>query len=213
MTRPKILPCILLLISQLLISIRTVLIQKIIQENDVSPWLMTGFNGIFGFFIVLFGFYPIANFIPEHTFLSLHENFCSSILLAFHSSAIILLFLVYLPIACVYNCCVTGTIMATNSVGYPIVEMVSGSISWIIDLIIYHAFNGKFILKSDEKFGEKWSKYSYFRLIGSITFIMGGVIYLKIIKFPFFKYPTPSVTKISLSDSAFETNFKLPITI
>ncbi|EAY08973.1 hypothetical protein TVAG_486200 [Trichomonas vaginalis G3] len=207
--KAKLLPTILQLIAQLIMSIRTIIIQKILHENDVSPWLFTGIDGIYGFLLVLFGFYPIANFLPEHSFASLHESFCSSILLTFHSLTIILLFLIYIPITCVYNGCTTGTIMTTNAVGFTIVEMISGSIAWIIDLIIYHAFNGKFILRSDEKFGVRWTDKSYFRLIGSLTFLLGGAIYLKIIKFPCFKYPAASVTKINISETPSEVNFEV----
>lgn len=99
--------------------------------------------------------------------------------------------------------------MTTNAVGFTIVEMISGSIAWIIDLIIYHAFNGKFILRSDEKFGVRWTNKSYFRLIGSLTFLLGGAIYLKIIKFPCFKYPAASVTKINISETPSEVNFEV----
>ncbi|EAY04530.1 hypothetical protein TVAG_244310 [Trichomonas vaginalis G3] len=152
-TRLKLLPSLLQLASQLFISIRTVLIQKVSHENDINPWFLTGFDGIFGFLIVLFGGYPLAYFLPEKSFSSLHENLCSSALLTFHSISIIILFLIYIPITCIYNASITGTITTTNAVGYTIVEMICGSINWIIDLIIFHAFNGKFILEADKKFG------------------------------------------------------------
>ncbi|EAY00696.1 hypothetical protein TVAG_189120 [Trichomonas vaginalis G3] len=212
--KPKLLTSILLLFAQLFMSIRSVLTQRILHNNDVSPWLLTGINGIYGFFLVLFGFYPIANFLPAYSFKSLHENFCSSVLLTVHSTSLIILFLIYIPISFTYNVCITGTLMTTNAVGYTIFEMISGAAGWIIDLIIYHAFHGKFILKADEKFGTKWDRYSFFRLFGSLIFLMGGAMYLKVYRFSCFKYPTASVTKIEMStDSSFELNFKIPLNV
>lgn len=212
--KSKLLTSILLLFAQLFMSIRSVLTQRILHNNDVSPWLLTGINGIYGFFLVLFGFYPIANFLPASSFKSLHENFCSSVLLTVHSTSLIILFLIYIPISFTYNVCITGTLMTTNAVGYTIFEMISGAAGWIIDLIIYHAFHGKFILKADEKFGTKWDRYSFFRLFGSLIFLMGGAMYLKVYRFSCFKYPTASVTKIEMStDSSFELNFKIPLNV
>ncbi|EAY22152.1 hypothetical protein TVAG_093260 [Trichomonas vaginalis G3] len=210
----QLLPTVLQVLAQLCFSIRTLILQKMLHENDVSNWLLTGISGSYEVIMILFGFYPISYILPEKTFSSLHEDFCLSWKLTTSSLSIIILFIVYIPITCLYNSSVVGTIMTTNGVGYTLVEMISGSIGWVIDLIIYHFFKGRFILKSHTKFGVNWNSYSYLRLIGSLTFLLGGVIYLKIIKFPCFKYPSPSVRRITIDQStgnAYPAEVKLEV--
>lgn len=162
-------------------------------------------EGIYDFLFILFGFNPIAYILPEEHFYKLHENFCDSFMMAMHSAKILILFLIYLPICCVYNGCVLGTIMTTNSVSYTIVEMIGTSLGWIIDLIIYHAFNGVFILPSEKKFGAQWTKYSYLRLVGSVIFLIGELIYMEVIKFKCFSYPKSDVRMMShVTDSSID---------
>ncbi|EAX99794.1 hypothetical protein TVAG_175630 [Trichomonas vaginalis G3] len=104
------------------------------------------------------------------------------------------LFLIYIPISTTYNGCLIGTIATTNAITYTIIEMIGSFLTWIVDLIIYHGFHGKFILHSNGKiFGTKWTKYSYLRLIGSVIYFIGFLIYSGVIKFKCFTYPQSNV--------------------
>lgn len=192
---------ILQIVAQLAHAFKTNTEQKIIHYNDVCPWWLTGVEGIYQFAFILFGFDPIAYLLPEAKFESLHEDFCSSFMMAIHSGTILILFLIYLPICTTYNGSLIGTIMTTNAITYTIVEMIGTSIGWITDIIIFHGFHGKLILPSNGMvFGTQWTKYSYIRVIGAVIFFIGFLIYSGIIRFPCFTYPEANVRLIPIQN-------------
>ena len=203
----KAFPIILQIISQILYATKSIFEEKILHNNDLSPWWLMGVEGVYGFFINLFIVYPIVYVIPlNKNTKGIHENFCESIYMAFHSKAVIALIFIYIPFSCLYNGSIGGTIQTTNSINYTIVEMIASSLAWIVDLIIYYGFKGKYIIpcynedfKSITK-GIQWTKLSWMRLIGSIIFLFGELTYIGIIKFSFFRYPDSNVKIITLNE-------------
>lgn len=197
-TKLNLIAVVLQVIAQIIQSTKSTIEQKLLHENDICPWWLTGVEGCYDFLFIFFIFNPIAYVLPEKTFNKLHENFCDSTLMVIHSKIIVILFFIYFPISCLYNGCVLGTIMTTDSISYTIVEMIGTSIGWIIDLIIYHGFNGVLFINSNKTFGAQWTKYSYLRLVGSLIFLFGELIYMSVIKFKCFDYPEAKVRRISI---------------
>lgn len=171
--------------AKFVIAIRLLTLQKITQNNDICPWFI---NEISGFIP-----YPISYALPANRFQSIHEDFCTSCLM------FIPLFILYLPVTGAHNALNINTIMLTSGVIFSIIEMLAGSLDWVIDIIMYHGFNGNFILKhfAGLKFGLEWTKYGYLHVLGTVTFLFGGLVYMKGIKFPCFGYLKSNVSLIN----------------
>lgn len=193
---------ILQLIAEFVFAMRTLILQKIMQHNDICPWFITGINGIYEFLCILFMIYPISYLLPESKFQTLNENLCESFMMFVQSSELIALFIIYLPFTMVYNSSVIGLIMMTDPSFFTIFEMFSGSVCWVFDILIYNVFNGKFILEHPlgMKFGQPWTKLSWLHVLGSLTFIVGGVIFIQMVRFPCFEYPQSNVTTFKIQE-------------
>ena len=181
---------------------KTTFEQKLMHNNDLSPWWLAGVEGIYQLFVMFFMFNPLSYLMPaKGEFSGLREDFCEAITMVCHSKTIMVLFAVYTPIACIYNGTLIGAIMVTNGISYTLVEMIGTSIAWIIDIIIFHGFDGKFILPSGGYvFGVKWTDMSYLRLIGSFIFFFGLLIFIKVIRFKCFVYEDPNVKIVKIED-------------
>lgn len=192
--------------AEFVLAVRGLILEQIMHNNDVSPWVICGLSGVYEIILILFVFYPISFYLPSKNFESLHENFCSSSAMFIHSTQLIILFLTYLVVTALYNVCNIYTIMMIDALFYTIFKMFSGSVIWLCDITIFYAFNGKFILDNEagKKYGQSWSKLDYLRVIGTVIFLIGGLIFLSVIKFKCFEYPQPNVTtlKMSLSDDS-----------
>ena len=194
-------------------AMKSIFEQKLVHENELSPWWVAGIEGVYQMLIMFFVVNPLTYCIPtSSSFVSLREDFCESITMVCHSSKLLGLFAVYLPIVCTYNGCLVGTIMTSNCVSYTLMEMIGTSIAWIIDIVIYHGFDGYFILPAYNgyKYGVEWKKLSYLRLAGSLIYFFGGMIFMKLIRFKCFEYESPNVSLIQMRKFD-ESNEEIPV--
>lgn len=193
-------------IAQFLYAAKALSEEKILHNNDLHPLWLMGTEGIYEFLITLFMIYPITYELPTNKYTkSLHENLCKSFVMAFSSKNVIILLFIYIPICAFYNGCIGGTIQTSNSVNYILMENIGSSIVWIIDIIIFEGFHGKVFFPCydseliEVKKGSAWTKYGYMRIAGLLIFLIGELIYINVIKLPYFKYPEADVKIISMN--------------
>ncbi|EAY07660.1 hypothetical protein TVAG_273440 [Trichomonas vaginalis G3] len=187
------------ILAQLALSIKTILEEQILHQNDVHPTWFCGVIGIYETVIILFMVYPIVNFIPGKTGAGLSENFCDAIKMIGHSKVLIIEFVLFPLIELFYNVGILGVIFSTSGIHKIVFEMVYTSFAWFIELFIYYAMKGNvFGLAKD--MGAKWDKYSPMRLVGIVLIFIGSLLYSKTIKCKCYEYEQADTQVFRLSE-------------
>lgn len=186
------------IIAQSLFAAQVIREEQILHKNDVHPMWLSGVEGVTEFLMILFMLYPILNFMPEKFGEGLTEDLCSACMMVYHSKKLIILFSVYVFIACFYNISVMGVEYMTSGIHFLVTENVVRCLSWFIDLLIKYAMNGSIFGLTDNTYGTSWNSWSYMRFAGVIIILSGSFIYIKVAKLPCFKYEDPNIKIINL---------------
>ena len=187
--------------AQFVSATKSVFEQIITHETDISPACLCGMEGMIEMVVIMTIAYPILYWIPVSS-AGLHEDLCDAVMMVIHSKVLSVLFFVYPMISCFFNICVIGVIQLKNGATYTVLEMANTCLVWLIDLVIYYVFDGDVGVASD--MGVKWSHYSYFRLLGSLTVLIAALVFIRVIKLPCCRYETPNVARIPLRPGDFD---------
>lgn len=187
--------------AQFLSATKSVFEQIITHETDISPSCLCGMEGLIELVVLLTIAYPIVHWIPLSS-AGLHEDLCDAVMMVINNHVLSVLFFVYPIISCFFNICVIGVIQLKNGATYTVLEMSNTCLVWLIDLIIYYGFDGD--IKIAQNMGVDWTKYSYFRLVGSITVLTAALVFIRVVRLPCCQYETPNVARIPLRPGDFE---------
>ena len=158
-------------------------------------------EGIIEFVIITTILYPALYWIPV-TSAGLHEDLCDAVLMVINNKVLRVLFFVYPLISCMFNICVIGVIQLKNGATYTVLEMSNTCIVWLIDMFIHYVLHGDIGIASG--LGVEWTKWSFFRLVGSLTVLTSALIFIRVIRLPCCRYETPNVARIPLNTRDFD---------
>jgi len=141
----------------------------LLQEIEMEPLEIVGWEGVYGTVISCLVALPIVNFIPG-TDCGSFENSWDSVLMIAHSVPLILVEILDTVGMLLYNyfaMCVTQDLSAMHRT---VLETLRTLFAWVIDLMLFYIF-------TNGSLGEPWDRGSWVQLLGFTILVTGTVVY------------------------------------
>ena len=172
---------VLVLIAQVIQGAQTVVEEYLLSDLDTPPMRVVGFEGVWGFLIMVLIACPLAYLIPGSDYSpmphnSLENTYDTFVCLASNGNliAVVVVYCVAILLLNMYGMCITEEF---NAINRTIFEAIRTGGVWAINLVIHAIF-------PDSPFGEYWCKWSYIELLGFVILIFSTLIYNKVIVIP-----------------------------
>ena len=192
-----ILGLLLILLGQVVGAVQFVLEEWLMNECDVTPTLLVGWEGVWGvgYFLILapvLSYTPTVNDDGELASASTiwHENFAETWDQLKNSTDLIILTILSMIALLVYNLVGNMVTKQLSAIMRSILESCRTLGVWVVSIAIYY-----FTPYHDSKAGEKLTYWSILELVGFILLVYGTAAYKEIV-------PIPGVTKAPASADA-----------
>ncbi|KAJ5068511.1 hypothetical protein M0811_02444 [Anaeramoeba ignava] len=172
---------ILVVAAQVIQASQIVIEEFLLKDIKVSPLLIVGLEGFWGFMVTTILCLPIVSVLPGSDGDGVHENTKDSFIMMGNSGALTGLVIAYVLAILGYNMFGMFVTFTFTAVIRTILEAMRTLCIWIVDLIIYYGIS--------VYYGEKWSKWSYLEGAGFILLVLGLFIYNEVLHLPGLKYP------------------------
>lgn len=173
---------ILVLVAQVIQGAQTVVEEYLLSDLDTPPMRVVGFEGVWGFLIMVLIACPLAYLIPGNDYSpmpnnSLENTYDTFVCLASNGNlvAVVVIYCVAILLLNIYGMFITDEF---NAINRTIFEAIRTGGVWVVNLIIHALF-------PDSPFGEYWCKWSYIELAGFAILIVSTLVYNKVIVLPF----------------------------
>lgn len=138
------------------------------MDIGAPPLLLVGMEGLWGTLICVTILYPIAYFSPGEDHGSYENPFNTYAMIA-NSKAIQTMFIFYFFSILAYNILACLVTFMLNSVWHAILDNFRPITVWATSMYIYYEISNKF--------GEKWTSYSWLQLLGMMVLLYGTAVY------------------------------------
>jgi len=175
--------------SQLVQASQIVVEDFLLHDMTASPILIVGLEGLWGTITTCLVFLPLTQNINSVEGNGVHEDTIDTLLMIKNNSTLLIFVTVYVIVILLYN--VTGMFVTniTSAVVRTILEGLRTLCIWVVQLIIFYSIRGSKYGKEHSSLGEEWTIWSWMQLSGFLLLFTGMLLYNKIIRLPFFKYP------------------------
>jgi len=153
--------------------------EKVMKKVFIPPLLLLGIEGIVGLTAMCTVVFPLLMFLPGVDVGGSQENIWDSLAMVRNSSTLIALFSVYLVCVSTLNCCGVYCTKVLSGVHRALVQTgLRTMVIWTAGILLFYHSHGTY--------GEPWSGFaSYMELFGFILFLLGSMLYSKMIDLPF----------------------------
>ena len=183
----------LILLGQVVGAVQFVLEEWLMNECDVTPTLLVGWEGVWGmgYFLILapvLSYTPTVNDDGELASASTiwHENFAETWDQLKNSTDLIILTILSMIALLVYNLVGNMVTKQLSAIMRSILESCRTLGVWITSIVIYYGWH-------DSKSGEEWTNWSYLEFVGFILLVYGTVAYKEILPIPGVSKPAPQI--------------------
>lgn len=188
--------------SQLIQASQIVVEDFLLHDMTASPILIVGLEGLWGTIITMAVFLPIIQNIGsvKDEGNGVHEDSIDTLIMIGNDTTLLVWVILYVIFILLYN--VTGMFVTniTSAVVRTILEGLRTLCIWFVQLIIYYSIRNIPYGHEHSTLGEEWTPWSWMQLSGFLLLFTGMLLYNKIIRVPFFKYPeeipVPAAAKI-----------------
>ena len=176
--------------SQIIQASQIVVEDFLLHDMTASPVLIVGLEGMWGTIITCTIFLPIIQNIGGEEGNGVHEDTLDTFIMIGDNPTLLGFTILYIIVILLYN--VTGMFVTniTSAVVRTILEGLRTLCIWIVQIIICYSIKGTDYGNKHSSLGEEWTFWSWMQLSGFLLLFTGMLLYNKIIKVPFFKYPT-----------------------
>ncbi|EAY08120.1 hypothetical protein TVAG_497440 [Trichomonas vaginalis G3] len=183
--------------SQLIQASQIVVEDFLLHDLTCSPVLIVGLEGMWGTIITCALFLPIIQNMKGPEGNGIHEDTLDTFIMIKNNTVLIIFVIFYVLVILLYN--VTGMFVTniTSAVVRTILEGLRTLCIWIVQLIIYYAAPRSYFNKHPD-IGEALTPWSAMQLAGFLLLFTGMLTYNKILRMPFFKYPTDGQPKVDV---------------
>ena len=182
-----ILGIVLILIGQFVAACQMVVEEKLLKGKNFAPMHIVGLEGIFGVIAMVVVVLPLLFVIPGDQPCPLkyndYENSIDALIQISNSVPLIIYCVLYLLSIAFYNFFGLSVTKYLTCVHRTLIDACRTIVVWAFELILHAC---------DNRYGEKWTRYSWIQVIGFVLLILGTLFYNAIIKFPCFVYTEPA---------------------
>lgn len=174
----------LVLCGQVVQASQLVCEEFLMKEVDLPPMQIVGWEGIWGTLMMFVIVYPVLWFIPgqDHGH---GEDIVDTLAMIGNSHVLFALVVIYFFSCATFNA--TGIAVTANlsAVHRMMLDASRTILIWIFGLWVYYCYD------STSSFGESWTQYSPWQLVGFVVLVAGQAVYGEVLKLPGFDYPEP----------------------
>lgn len=153
--------------------------EKVMKKVFIPPLILLGVEGIVGI-VVFCGFvFPLLMYLPGEDVGGSKENIWDTLAMIRNSPDLVSLFAVYLVCVTTLNCGGVYVSKILSGVHRSLVQTgLRTMVIWAVGICLYY--------KTQGAYGEPWSGFSsYVELLGFVLFLLGSLLYSKMIELPF----------------------------
>ena len=191
--------------SQIIQASQIVVEDFLLHDMTASPVLIVGLEGMWGTIITCTLFLPIIQNIGGEEGNGVHEDTLDTFQMIGDNPTLLGFTILYIIVILLYN--VTGMFVTniTSAVVRTILEGLRTLCIWVVQLIIYYSILGTDYGNKHSTLGEEWTDWSWMQLSGFFLLFTGMLLYNKIIRVPFFKYPDTVIDQAKKEDKIDDT--------
>lgn len=159
---------VLLLVGDIIMSIQGILEEKYLKDVDLHPFVMVGFEGIFGFLMCLTVIFPIINSI-KGTDCSMYENVFDGLVMMGQSGLITMWMVLQFITISLYNVLCLTIAKYLSAIHRTLFDAIRTIFVWGSMVIINW--------RAGDPYGEKIELFTWVELIGFVFVVLGMFIY------------------------------------
>lgn len=184
--------------SQLIQASQIVVEDFLLHDMTCSPVLIVGLEGLWGTIITCTLFLPIIQNMTGPEGNGIHEDTLDTFLMIKNNTTLIVFVIFYVLVILFYN--VTGMFVTniTSAVVRTILEGLRTLCIWVVQLIIYYTTKNTDYGHKHPDIGEALTPWSAMQLAGFLLLFTGMLTYNKILRLPFFTYPSDAKPKVDV---------------
>jgi drug/metabolite transporter (DMT)-like permease len=164
---------ILVVIAQLVQASQIVIEEFLLKSVKADPLLIVGLEGFWGFLITTFICLPIFQHVQWHGF---SENSWETLYMLSHNRSILIGVSLYVVVILLYNATAMMVTQQFTAVHRTILEAMRTLCIWMVNIFIYYEVNNSY--------GEHWTVWSWFEMLGFVILLFGLFIYNEVIQLP-----------------------------
>eukprot|EP00727_Mastigamoeba_balamuthi_P006612 m51a1_g2571 hypothetical protein (424) ;mRNA; r:377534-378949 len=160
---------VLVIFSQMLAAVQTIVEEKLLHDVQASPMLVVGMEGVWGLLLCSFISMPIAQFLTGPEGDGLHEDTLDSFVMVWNSPMILWLNLAFAFFILFFN--LYGMIIteATDALTRNLLEPMRTLFVWVAMVFIYYVVS--------HNYGESVNWWSFLQLGGFLVLVLGFLVY------------------------------------
>ena len=191
--------------SQIIQASQIVVEDFLLHDMTASPVLIVGLEGMWGTIITCTIFLPIIQNIGGEEGNGVHEDTLDTFQMIGDNPTLLAFCILYVFFILLYN--VTGMFVTniTSAVVRTILEGLRTLCIWVVQIIICYSIKGTDYGNKHSTLGEEWTSWSWMQLSGFLLLFTGMLLYNKILRVPFFKYPDAVIEQAKKEDKIDDT--------
>jgi hypothetical protein len=185
---------VLTIAGQFLRGVQVVVEDYVLHDIAISPYLVVGLEGFWGFLATTCVIMPIVQFVPsEQEGNGIHEDTVDTFMMLHNLP--VLIGLCILLVIFMFGLNMFGMIVCeiTNATMRSIIESTRTVCIWVLQLILYYALQNTEYGQHHPGIGEEWSIWSWMQLAGFGLLVTGMFVYNKMVKLPFLRYDRDAI--------------------
>jgi hypothetical protein len=177
--------------AQVIQALQVVIEDLLMHDLTASPVLIVGLEGFWGTLITSFVVMPIIQFTGNvgNEGNGIHEDTVDTFKMIGNSGFLVGFVILYAFVILAYNVFGMFTTNVTSAVVRTILEGLRTLCIWVVELILYYALKDHKYGQQHPEVGEEWNIWSVMQLAGFLLLFTGLLLYNKILRVPFMKYP------------------------
>ncbi|XP_074658914.1 solute carrier family 35 member F6-like [Tubulanus polymorphus] len=165
---------VLIVCSQIVSAGQMIIEEMFLKKKNFHPLQVVGMEGTYGFLIMAFAVLPAMYFIPGSQLNNCYENSIDALYQIKNSPSLLIFCILYLLSIAFYNYFGLAVTKSLTAVHRTLIDACRTILVWIVDLVIYYAF--------DKNFGEEFNiTYGLLQIDGFFFLMIGTALYNELI--------------------------------
>lgn len=192
----------MVLLAQIVQAAQVVAEEWLMKDVDLPMFQIVGWEGFWGCLVMIVVVFPLLQVLPGQDAGSM-ENTMDTFVMIYNSHGVLLCCLIYVFSCATFNATGIAVTGALSAVHRMMLDASRTTVIWVFGLYVHYKYDPSSL------FGEVWTPYSKYQLVGFVILVCGQAIYGEVLKLPGFKYPTGALKGMESPASAL--NFMSPL--
>lgn len=193
----------MVLLAQIVQAAQVVAEEWLMKDVDLPMFQIVGWEGFWGCLVMIVIVFPLLQALPGNDEGS-EENTMDTLVMIYNSHGVLLCCLTYVFSCATFNATGIAVTGALSAVHRMMLDASRTTVIWVFGLYVHYYYDRSSL------FGEVWTPYSKYQLVGFVILVCGQAIYGEVLKLPGFKYPAVVALK-GMESPASALNFMSPL--